>query len=91
MNTNQGIDRQREIFFEELKLGSLTVELSVQKEANYYFDNACSVYLVAKDENSRRLWSTPIIDDQLGGVKIYASVNEAISDVKKKLGLYFEQ
>lgn len=83
-------DRGKEIYSEEINLGKLKIELVVQKEVHSLLkEELFSAYLTAKDENERRLWSTPIIDDLTGDIKVYPSLAAAITDAKKKLGVNF--
>jgi hypothetical protein len=70
-----------EYFVEELRVGNLRIELSIQQGQGC----RCRVVFTAKDEDNRRIWRTPVMDEN-GEVKIYENQDEAISDARKKLG-----
>ena len=80
-------NRDKEVFSEEFILGNLKIEVVIQKENNHHLSAIYTAHLTAKDENDRRLWSTPIIDDLVGGIKTYPSIFDAMADARKKLGL----
>jgi hypothetical protein len=69
-----------EIFLKEIEIGNITIELSIQES-----NGSNRVVITAKDDQNRRLWRTPVLDN--GEVKTYDSAEDAIEDVEKKVGL----
>jgi hypothetical protein len=65
-------------FVEEFRIGTLRIELSIEK------GRGCRVIFTARDQENRKVWTTPIMDMN-GKVKIYDNQEEAITDAKKKL------
>lgn len=68
-----------EVFSKEIQVGNIKIELSIQES-----NGTRRVVFTAKDENDRRIWRTPILDN--GEVKTYENDEEAILDAEKKLG-----
>ena len=68
-----------EIYSKEIHIGSIIIELSIQET-----HGTKRVVITAKDEQNRRLWRTPILDN--GEVKTYNSQEDAIEDAEKKVG-----
>lgn len=85
-----------EVYNKIIQVGSLKIEISISDRANTILyqspgdhqtavTNPYSVNLTARDEDDKRIWQTPVMDDH-GEVKFYASVYEAIQDTRTKLG-----
>ena len=55
------------------------MEVSIQE------GQGCRVIVTARDDRNRRLWRTPLMDEN-GEIKIYPSQEEAIVEARKKLG-----
>jgi hypothetical protein len=73
-----------EVFFKEFTIGNLKIELSVEQT------HGCRVIFTAKDQDERRIWRTPVMDDN-GEEKIYETCEEAILDGQRKLQTAFQQ
>ena len=83
-----------EIYFREVDLGVLKVEVSVRDNSNNKiyslkiddnnFQSPFYVYLTARDAESRKIWETPMMTDD-GQLKSYNSITEALEDVGKKV------
>lgn len=73
-----------EYFVEELRLGNLRIELSIQE------GKGCRVIFTAKDEDNRRIWKTPVMDDN-GEIMVYQNQHDAIIDAKRKLSYYVQE
>jgi hypothetical protein len=71
-----------EYFVEEYHVGNLIIQLSIQEQ------KGCRVIFTAKDVDNRRVWKTPVMDNN-GKVKVYPNQQEAILDAKKKLSKLF--
>lgn len=67
-----------EFFEEEVQLGRLKIILSVLAK------QGCSVYITAKDENNRKVWKTPLLNED-GEVGIYSDYQVALTEAKKKI------
>ena len=65
-----------EILLREVNLGQVRIELSVHQKDGW------SVWLTARDQENRRIWRTPLTDDE-GRVKIYENVHEAVLDADR--------
>jgi signal transduction histidine kinase len=85
-----------EVYNKVIQVGSLKIEISISDRTNTILFQSSSdhqtavttpyyVNLTARDEDDKRIWQTPVMDDQ-GDVKFYASVYEALDDTRKKLG-----
>ena len=85
-----------EVYNKVIQVGSLKIEISISDRANTILyqspsdhqtavTNPYYVNLTARDEDDKRIWQTPVMDDH-GEVKFYASVYEAIEDTRTKLG-----
>lgn len=85
-----------EVYNKVIQVGSLKIEISVSDRANSILyqspgnhlsavTNPYYVNLTARDEDDKRIWQTPVMDDH-GEIKYYASVYEAIEDTRTKLG-----
>jgi hypothetical protein len=82
-----------EIYSMEMDLGQLTIEVSIKNTSpiirfgNFIsgqkMENEFNVYLTAKDKNGRRLWRTPMTDND-GQPKTYTSIESAIDDATIK-------
>ena len=70
--------RIMEIFSKEIQVGSIILELSIHE-----IEGTKRVVITAKDEENRRLWRTPIL--QNGEIKTYNSNQDAIEDAEKKI------
>jgi hypothetical protein len=70
-----------EYFIEELRFGNLRIELSIQK------GQGCRVIFTARDDENRRIWKTPVMDEN-GEVKVYEDEESAIVEAKKKLAIF---
>jgi hypothetical protein len=68
-------------FISETQIGKLKLEFSA------FHDEGFVLFLTARDEENRVLWSTPVMDVD-GNVKKYLSVQEAVDEASKKLALY---
>lgn len=68
-----------EIFSKEIQIGNIIIELSIQESKG-----TKRVVITAKDDQNRRLWRTPILDN--GEIKTYDSQEDAIEDAEKKVG-----
>lgn len=68
-----------EIFSKEIPVGNIIIELSIQE-----INGSKRVVITAKDDQHRRLWRTPILDN--GEIKTYESDQDAIDDAEKKVG-----
>ena len=68
-----------EVFSKEFQVGNIKIELSIQD-----IHGTKRVVFTAKDENDRRIWRTPILDN--GEIKTYKSEEDAMQDAEKKLG-----
>jgi hypothetical protein len=81
-----------EIYYEEISRGKVNFEVSVHdtNDRNMLAMTPDSltppffVFLTARDEASRTIWSTPVMSEQ-GKMKSYESVDEAITDGIRKL------
>jgi hypothetical protein len=67
-----------EIFSKEIQVGNIILELSIHE-----IEGTKRVVITAKDEENRRLWRTPIL--QNGQIKTYNSNQDAIEDAEKKI------
>ena len=67
-----------EIFSKEIHVGGIILELSIHE-----IEGTKRVVITAKDEENRRLWRTPILQD--GEVKTYNSNQDAIEDAERKI------
>jgi hypothetical protein len=67
-----------EIFSKEIQVGNIILELSIHE-----IEGTKRVVITAKDEENRRLWRTPIL--QNGEIKTYNSNQDAIEDAEKKI------
>jgi hypothetical protein len=67
-----------EFIVEEILFGRLKFVISVLEK------QGCSVFITAKDEENRRLWKTPVLDDS-GSICIYPDPQNAITEAKKKI------
>lgn len=85
-----------EVYNKVIQIGSLKIDVSISDRANTILYQSASehqtavtnpyfVNLTARDEDDKRIWQTPVMDDH-GEVKYYASVYEAIEDARTKLG-----
>jgi signal transduction histidine kinase len=85
-----------EVYNKVIQVGSLKIEISISDRANSILyqspsdhlsavTNPYCVNLTARDEDDKRIWQTPVMDDH-GETKYYASVYEAIEDARTKLG-----
>jgi signal transduction histidine kinase len=85
-----------EVYNKVIQVGSLKIDISISDRANTILyqsasdhqtavTNPYSVNLTARDEDDKRIWQTPVMDDH-GEVKYYTSVYEAIEDARTKLG-----
>ncbi|HEY9046398.1 MAG TPA: HAMP domain-containing sensor histidine kinase [Ohtaekwangia sp.] len=85
-----------EVFHKALQAGTLKLEISIIDRSNTilyvspeeYQDillTPYSVTLTARDEDDKRIWQTPVMDDH-GNVRYYNTVQEAVEDVRIKLG-----
>ena len=68
-----------EVYSKEFQVGNIKIELSIQES-----HGVKRVVFTAKDDQDRRIWRTPILDN--GEIKTYDSQEDAISDAEKKLG-----
>jgi hypothetical protein len=69
-----------ELFAEEYWVGNLKMDVSVQE------GQGCRVIITARDDKNRRIWRTPLTDEN-GEIKIYSSHEEAILEARKALGV----
>jgi hypothetical protein len=85
-----------EVYNKAVQVGSLKLEISISDRSNTILYQSpeeheaslASPYFInlsARDENDKRIWQTPVMDDH-GEIKYYSSVYEAIEDAKNKLG-----
>jgi len=85
-----------EVFHKALQVGMLKLEISIIDRSNtiLYVSpeeyqqvllNPYSVTLTARDEEDKRIWQTPVMDDQ-GNIKYYSTISLAIEDARNKLG-----
>jgi nitrogen-specific signal transduction histidine kinase len=85
-----------EVYNKVIQVGSLKIEISISDRTNTILyqspsdhqtvaTNPYYVNLTARDEDDKRIWQTPVMDDH-GEVKFYTSVYEAIEDARRKLG-----
>lgn len=85
-----------EVYNKAVQVGSLKLEISISDRSNTILYQSpeeheaslASPYFInlsARDENDKRIWQTPVMDDH-GEIKYYSSVYEAIEDAKSKLG-----
>jgi len=85
-----------EVYNKVILVGSLKIEISISDRTNTILyqsrsdhhttvTNPYYVNLTARDEDDKRIWQTPVMDDH-GEVKFYASIYEAIEDARRKLG-----
>jgi hypothetical protein len=80
-----------EIYYKEISRGKVNFEVSVHDTIdrnNLAIEQSTAppffVYLTARDEASRTIWSTPVMSEQ-GTLKSYDSVAEAILDATRKI------
>ncbi|HYC83804.1 MAG TPA: hypothetical protein VEB86_01225 [Chryseosolibacter sp.] len=82
-----------EIYFLEISKGELNFEVAIHDNSDRPISVTgddpenrppYSVFLTARDEGSRKIWSTPVMTDE-GTIKCYASIDEAISDAKARI------
>jgi signal transduction histidine kinase len=85
-----------EVYNKVIQVGSSKIEISISDRTNTILyqspsdhqtavTNPYYVNLTARDEDDKRIWQTPVMDDR-GEVKFYASIYEAIEDARRKLG-----
>lgn len=67
-----------EIKLKEVTLGEVRIELSIHEQ------NGWSVWLTARDLQGRRIWKTPLTDEE-GRTKVYATSHEAIMDAQTQM------
>jgi hypothetical protein len=67
-----------EVYSKEIQVGNIIIELSIQD-----IDGTKRVVLTAKDDQNRRLWRTPILDN--GSVKTYDNSEDALADAERKV------
>jgi hypothetical protein len=94
---NHGELREMELLSQKIILGKLTIEICIhdlsyrmgflpdEEPTQHLFVN-----LVAKDEQGRKVWNTPILSDD-GKVKPYSTINDALEDAKRKISESSEQ
>jgi hypothetical protein len=83
-----------EVYSENVNVGPLKIQLTVRDQFRTIVHGRkdisvlknFTVHCTAWDQENRRIWSTPVIDDD-GKTKIYVSINEALSDARRKIGL----
>jgi hypothetical protein len=82
-----------EIYFLEINKHGLNVEVSIHDNSDSVTSVASegpenqppySVYLTARDETSRKIWSTPVMTEE-GTIKSYKTIDEALDDAKSKI------
>lgn len=80
-----------ELLSQKVRHGSINIEIRVH-DLSYRMgflphdepNNHLFVELVAKDLQGRKVWETPILSED-GKVKPYSTVNDALSDARKKI------
>jgi hypothetical protein len=88
---------EMELLSQKIKIGKITIEICVhdlsyrmgflpnEEPVDHLFVN-----LIAKDEQGRKIWNTPILSDD-GKVKPYSSVTDALDDARRKISESSEQ
>ncbi len=67
-----------EIKLREVSLGEVRIELSIHEGDGW------SVWLTARDPEGRRIWKTPLTDEE-GRTKVYATAQEAVMDAQSQI------
>jgi hypothetical protein len=67
-----------EFIVEQIQFGRLTLVLSILEK------EGCRVFITAKDEENRRVWKTPVLNES-GLISIYPDQENAITDAKRKV------
>jgi hypothetical protein len=67
-----------EFISEEFNQGCVSFVLSVLEKRGF------RVFITAKDEDNRRIWKTPLMDEN-GNVRIYPDAESALTDAKRKI------
>jgi hypothetical protein len=70
-----------EIYSKEIQVGNIIIELSIHE-----IEGTRRVVVTARDEENRRLWRTPILDN--GKVKTYDSNEDALADAERKIASF---
>jgi hypothetical protein len=84
-------ESEMEIYFKEINKGTLHFEVSVHDnsgidnplEAGNITQPPFHVYVTARDEESRKIWKTPVLIE--GKIKAYESIDEAVEDARNKI------
>jgi hypothetical protein len=88
----QKLIREMEIYFKEINKGPLHFEVSVHDTSgienpleaeNIPTQPPFHVYVTARDEESRKIWKTPLMWE--GKIKAYESIDAAVEDAKEKI------
>lgn len=83
-----------DVYSVEFDLGQMKIEVSIKNTSpritfsnNFsgeFCDLSFNVFLTAKDQEGRRLWRTPVMD-QDGKPKVYTSIEQALAEATVRL------
>lgn len=82
-----------EIYCQEFSRGNLNIEVSIHDTVERdvlaiersFRQPPFHVFLTARDESLRKVWSTPVMSEG-GGIKPYVTFDDALADARNKIG-----